>query len=111
MTVLGSRTGASLADCIVMPVTRLRPIEGLTTNPDGMFGGVLSVAVSKFKYFACVLSIALATPSEPGLFDDEAMTGSPGCVTSGGHVLPSNCTSATCMQQSLAVATASTVHR
>ena len=41
-----------------------------------------SLAESRFKYFASVLSMALATPSEPGLLDDEAMIGSPGCVTS-----------------------------
>src|SRR5947208_3408656 len=79
MTVLGSRSGASLADFMVMPVTRLGPIEGDTAKPDG---GLLGFRVSKFRYFASVLSMALATPSEPGLLDEEAMIGSPGCVTS-----------------------------
>src|SRR6266478_3838677 len=74
MTVLGSRSGASLADVMVKPVTRLLPIDGVTTNPEGM----ASLAESRFKYFAWVLSMALATPSEPGLLDEEAMTGSPG---------------------------------
>src|SRR5438045_9425869 len=78
MTVLGSRSGASLADVIVMPVTRVLPMEGETTNPEGL----ASLAESRFKYFAWVLSIALATPSEPGLLDEEAITGSPGWVTS-----------------------------
>src|SRR2546422_8782872 len=65
ITVLGSRAGASLADWMVMPVTTVGPIWGVTANPDGAFGGTLSVAVSKFRYFAWVLSMALATPSEP----------------------------------------------
>src|SRR5207302_10186054 len=79
MTVLGSRSGASLADVMVMPMTTVAPIEGVTTNPEGL----ASLAESRFKYFAWVLSMALATPSEPGLLDEEAMTESPGCVTSG----------------------------
>src|SRR6267143_1751294 len=78
MTVLGSRSAASFADWMVMPMTRVTPTEGETTNPEGL----ASLAESRFKYFACVLSMALATPSEPGLLDDEAMIGSPGCVTS-----------------------------
>src|SRR5256885_7447642 len=78
MTVFGSRSGASLADSMVMPVTRVIPTDGVTTNPEGL----ASLAESRFKYFASVLSMALATPSEPGLLDDEAMIGSPGCVTS-----------------------------
>src|SRR5437762_1303025 len=99
ITVLGSRSGASLADVMVMPMTTVPPIEGVTTNP----AGTASLAKSRFKYFAWVLSMALATPSEPGLLDEEATTGSPGCVTSFGAPVPSNSTSATCMQQSLCV--------
>src|SRR5438045_6996146 len=91
MTVLGSRSGASLADVIVMPVTRVLPMEGETTNPEGL----ASLAKSRFKYFACVLSIALATPSEPGLLDEEAMTGSPGWVTSVGKFVLRTSTSRT----------------
>ena len=40
------------------------------------------VPESKFKYFVGLPSIALATPSDPGLLADEAIIGSPGCVTS-----------------------------
>src|SRR6187431_2716245 len=108
MKVLGSRSGASLADVTVTPVTRLAPIEGCTANPVGVLAGV---RWSKFRYFACVLSMALATPSEPGLLEEEATMGSPGWVTSGGRVPPNNSTSATCMQQPLGVWTSSTVHR
>src|SRR6266545_4042267 len=78
MTVLGSLSGGSLADVIVIPMTRVNPTDGETTNPAGM----ASLAKSRFRYFAWVLSIALATPSEPGLLDEEAITGSPGWVTS-----------------------------
>src|SRR2546421_3083318 len=67
---------------MVMPMTRVTPTDGDTANPDGAFGGTLSVAVSRFKYFAWVLSMAFATPSEPGLLEEEAMIGSLGCVTS-----------------------------
>src|SRR5207247_3606303 len=108
MTVLGSRSGASLADFMVMPMTRVTPTDGETTNPEG---GLLGFRVSKFKYFASVLSMALATPSEPGLLDEEAMIGSPGWVTSFGALVPSSSTSPTCIQQVLLVATASTFHR
>ena len=78
MTVLGSRSGASLADSMVMPVRRVIPTDGVTTSPEGL----ASLAESRFKYFAWVLSTAFATPSEPGLLEEDAMTGSPGCVTS-----------------------------
>src|SRR5207237_10130598 len=74
MTVFGSRSGASLADSMIIPVTRVLPIDGVTTNPEDL----ASLAESRFKYFASVLSMALATPSEPGLLDDEAITGSQG---------------------------------
>ena len=74
MTVLGSRSGASLADSMVIPVTGVLPIDGVTTNPDDL----ALLAESRFKYFAWVLSMALPTPSEPGLLDEEAITGSPG---------------------------------
>src|SRR5947199_10787413 len=111
MTVLASRAGASLGDAMVIPMTAVAATEGVTANPDGAFGGTLSVAVSKFRYFAWVLSMAFATPSEPGLLEEEATTASPGWVTSGGAPVPSNSTSATCMQQSLGVATARTVQR
>src|SRR5213592_4996296 len=108
MTVLGSRSGASLADFMVMPMTVLAPIDGVVANPDG---GLLGFRVSKFKYFASVLSMALATPSEPGLLDEEATIASPGWVTSFGAPVPSNSTSPTCIQQVLLVATARTFHR
>src|SRR5882672_6243170 len=104
VTVLGSRSGASLADVIVIPITRVTPTEGETANPDG---GLFGFRVSKFKYFAWVLSMAFATPSEPGLLDEDAKIGSPGWVTSFGAPVPSNSTSPTCIQQPLLVETAS----
>src|SRR5438128_10279949 len=73
-TVLGSRCGASLADSMLMPMTVVAPMDGVTAKPEGL----ASFAESKFKYLACVLSIALATPSEPGLLDEEAKMWSPG---------------------------------
>ena len=48
VTVLGSRCGASLADSMLIPITRVNPTDGLTTNPDAL----ASFAESKFKYFA-----------------------------------------------------------
>src|SRR2546429_3873230 len=78
MTVFGSRSGASLADSMVMLVTRVIPTDGVTTNPEAL----ASLAESRFKYFAWLLSMAFATPSEPGLLEEEAMIGSLGCVTS-----------------------------
>ena len=78
MTVLGSRSAASLADWIVMPMTADAPMLGLTANPAGFGPPAASASRSKFKYFACVLSITFATPSDPGLLDEEATTGSPG---------------------------------
>src|SRR5205809_8101133 len=95
---------ASLADCIEMPVTSVRPTEGLTANPDGENPLTApSRPLSKFRYFVVLLSMALATPSEPGLLGDEAKMGSPGCVTSVGKVVPRSSTSAICMQQPLGV--------
>ena len=76
LTNLTSRSGASFAVCIERPVTRVLPIEGVTIKPDGWL-----FFPSKFKYFVGFPSIALATPSDPGLFADEAITGSPGCTT------------------------------
>src|SRR3954464_4757593 len=78
MKVFGSRSGASLADVILMPVTRVTPTEGVTMKP----AGAASLAKSRFRYFAVVPSTALATPSEPGLLDEEAIMGSPGWTTS-----------------------------
>src|SRR5207249_5032609 len=71
LPILGSRSGASLADFMVMPMTVLAPIDGVVANPDG---GLLGFRVSKFRYFASVLSMALATPSEPGLLGAEEQT-------------------------------------
>src|SRR5262245_1333448 len=82
VTVLGSRSAASLADWIVMPITVAAPMAGLTANPAGFGPAGASLSRSKFKYFAWVLSMAFATPSEPGLLDDDAIIGSPGCVMS-----------------------------
>jgi hypothetical protein len=59
-----------------MPVTRVAPTFGETTKPEGLMGSGLRL--SKFRYLVGLPSIALATPSEPGLFEDEAMRGSPG---------------------------------
>ena len=81
VTVLGSRSGPSLADSIVIPVTRVTPMEGETTNPEGLIGSVV-FRESKLRYLVGLPSMTLATPSEPGLLDDDAMIGSPGCVTS-----------------------------
>src|SRR5207249_9455071 len=78
VSVFGSRSGASLADSMVMPVTRVAPTEGVTMNPAGLGPPGASASKSKFKYFAWVLSITFATPSVPGLLDEDAMTGSPG---------------------------------
>ncbi len=69
------------------------------------------VPASKFRYFAVVPSMALATPSEPGLLADEAMILSLGCTTFLGTETPSSCTSAICMQQVLGPAVLTTVHR
>ena len=41
-----------------MPVTRVPPTEGVTVKP--------VFTLSKFRYFVGWLSMALATPSEPG---------------------------------------------
>src|SRR5438270_20894 len=87
---VGSRSGESLAEVRVRPVTKVDPTEGVTVNP--------VFVMSKFRYFAWVLSMALATPSVPGLLDEVAITGSPGRVTSVGAKKPSNSTSDICMQ-------------
>src|SRR5690349_12664730 len=71
---LASRSGASLAVCIAIPQTQVTPKEGDTTNP----AVLASLAMSKFRYFEVVPSMALATPSEGGLLADEAVIGSPG---------------------------------
>src|SRR5438067_2422147 len=70
--VFGSRSGASFADSIARPVTATAPMDGVTTKPEGL----ALFAESKFRYFAWVLSMALATPSDPGLFEEEGMIGS-----------------------------------
>ena len=108
-TTLGSRSGASLADWMVMPVTVVAPTRGLTAKPEGLTGA--GVRLSKLRYLVGLPSMTLATPSDPGLFDDEAKTGSPGWVTSFGAPVPRSSTSATCMQQPLAVVVSTTVHR
>src|SRR5215471_5035939 len=94
---LGSRSVASLADCIPIPVMTEAPTEGVTIKP----ASLASLAESKFKYLAWVPSMALATPSDPGLFDEEAITGSPGCATFFGALDPKNCTSPIWKQQLL----------
>src|SRR6478672_8480954 len=106
VTFLGSRSGPSLADCMDNPLTMVTPIEGLTTKPAGAL-----VPESKFKYLVGFPSMALATPSEPGLFAEEAMTGSPGWVTSPGKIVPNNSTSAIWKQQVLGPWVSTTVHR
>src|SRR5438045_579374 len=73
----GSRSGASFADSIAIPVTQVTPTPGVTTKP----AGLASLAKSRFRYLAGVPSIALATPSEPGLFAEEAMIASLGWRT------------------------------
>src|SRR5687768_9041279 len=77
ITTFGSRLGASLADCMARPFTTVAPMEGVTTKP----AGVALLARSRLRYFAVVPSMALATPSDPGLFEELAIMGSPGCVT------------------------------
>src|SRR5436190_1391947 len=104
----GSRSGPSLADWMVMPETTVRPMAGETTKPEGGAGSPL---LSKFKYLVVLLSITFATPSEPGLLEEDAITGSPGCVTSGGSKPPSNSTSATCIQQVFTAAVFVTTQR
>ncbi len=79
----GSRSGESLADSMAIPVIQVTPTEGETMNPVIPF-----VPASKFRYFAVVPSMALATPSEPGLFAEEAMMGSPGWQTLAGRYCP-----------------------
>jgi hypothetical protein len=49
------------------------PKDGETINPEAP-----PFAPSKLRYFVGFPSIAFATPSDPGLFEDEAMSGSPG---------------------------------
>jgi hypothetical protein len=73
VTTLTSRSGASFAVCIERPVTSVLPKDGETINPDGLL-----LLPSKLRYFVGFPSIAFATPSDPGLFAEEAMTGSPG---------------------------------
>jgi hypothetical protein len=60
---------------MAMPVNHVTPTEGVTAKPAGLRAGVLK---SKFKYLFGVPSIALATPSVPGLLVEEAIIGSPG---------------------------------
>jgi hypothetical protein len=57
-------------------VTSVLPKAGETINPEGF-----PFAPSKLRYFVGFPSIAFATPSDPGLFAEEAITGSPGCAT------------------------------
>src|SRR3989442_3020685 len=70
VTEVGSRSGASLAEVSVRPLTRVKPATGLTVKP--------VFTISKFRYLFGVSSIALATPPEPGLFADLAPIGWPG---------------------------------
>src|SRR5688572_10566659 len=107
-TRFGSRSAASLAERTLMPMTVEAPMEGVTTNPEG---GLFGFRVSKLRYLVCWLSIALATPSEPGLFEDEGRIVSPGCVTSTGAPVPSSSTSATCIQHPLFVDTVRATQR
>src|SRR5437899_1335330 len=81
---LASRSGASLAVSMAMPQTQVTPSEGETTKP----AVLVSLAMSKFKYFAVVPSIAFATPSDAGLFAEEAIIGSPGWQTLPGRYWP-----------------------
>src|SRR5439155_18056341 len=86
----GSRSGASLAEVRVRPLTMVEPAVGVTVKP--------VLLMSKFRYLFWVLSIALATPSEPGLLFEVATIGSPGTVTSVGATTASNWTSDICIQ-------------
>ena len=81
----------------LIPLITVWPTDGVTTKPVTL----ALLAPSKLRYLFFVPSIALATPSDPGLLDEEAMTGSPGWITFGGVALPSNCTSAICIQHVL----------
>ena len=100
-----SLSGASFAVCMDTPVIVVAPIPGVTTKPEGAL-----FAPSKFKYFVGCPSIALATPSEPGLLAELANTASPGDVTSFGALPPSSSTSAICMQQVLGPCVSTAIH-
>src|SRR6266496_1802291 len=103
----GSRSVASLADSMLMPWIRVAPAEGVTMKP----AGFASLAKSRFRYLAGVPSIALATPSDPGLFAEDAIIPSLGWRTFLGRRVPSNWTSAICMQQVLGPCVWMTVQR
>src|SRR5438552_19189046 len=94
---VGSRSAASLAEVRVSPLTTVEPAPGVTVKPVGM----ALFAPSKLRYLFAALSIALATPSEPGLLLELGTMGSPGTVTSLGASTPSNSTSEICMQHVL----------
>ena len=78
-----------MAEVRLRPETMVSPTPGVTVKP------VLSL--SKFRYLVGWLSMALATPSEPGLLLEDATMGSPGTVTSVGASTPRSSTSDTCM--------------
>ena len=74
--VVGSRSGPSFADLRDIPMTSVNPTEGVTVKPVS--------DMSKLRYLVSALSMALVTPSDPGLLSELAMMVSPGCVTSPG---------------------------
>src|SRR5439155_14372619 len=96
------RSGASFAEVRVRPLTMVSPTPGVTVKP--------VLLISKLRYLFCVLSIALATPSEPGLLFEVGTIGSPGTVTSVGARTPNSSTSEICMQQVLGPAVAGKIN-
>ena len=70
MNVVGSRSGPSFAEVKERPLTIVKPTDGLTVKP--------VLTISKLRYLVSALSIALVTPSEPGLLSEVAVMMSPG---------------------------------
>jgi len=64
---------------MVIPDTTVRPTDGETMKPDGLMGS--GPRLSKFKYLLVDRQSRGHTFGD-GLFTEEAMSGSPGCVMS-----------------------------